>query len=79
MPNRRLATGDVLGYLGNRSTLCDQALEVSAVERSSPGALGLVHSLQPVFLDPVADRGFMQADAPANLGERETLVERPFQ
>jgi hypothetical protein len=74
MPNRCLAETHRLAYLACRHARIHQSLQFLPPYSSPRGMLLAIRSLQPVFLDPVADRRFVQADAPADLSEGQALA-----
>jgi len=52
----------------------DEWLQIRTRETPFGSELIAVDRLQPVFLDPVADRRFVQPEPPADLSERQPLA-----
>src|SRR5580704_1572169 len=76
MPHRCLAAVNRLGNLRDGLAGLDQHLQVLPRDTSPRHMLSAMRRLQPMFLDPVADRRFMQIEAPADLRQRQTLPEK---
>jgi hypothetical protein len=74
--NRPLAAPDRLGDLRDRHTRVHQRGQLLSRQAALGLVLAAISRLQPVFLDPVADRRFMQIEAPADLRQRQTLPEK---
>jgi hypothetical protein len=74
MPHGRLAPPDRPGDLRYGSAMLDEWLQIRTRETPFGGKLVAVDSAQPMFLDPITHRGFVQLEPPANLSERQPLA-----
>jgi hypothetical protein len=72
----RLATSDSLGDLRDRCSFLDQPFELRTCEPSPSRVLASVGCLQSVFLHPVADRRFVQAEPLPYCGQRKSLGQK---
>jgi hypothetical protein len=54
--------------------MLDEWLQIRTRETPFGGKLVAVDSAQPMFLDPITHRGFVQLEPPANLSERQPLA-----
>jgi hypothetical protein len=74
-----LAATERLRDLRDRHVGLDQRLEILSRDAPACSVLVSVRRLQPVFLDPVADRRFMPVETPSNLRQRQPLREKLLQ
>jgi len=76
---RRLAATKRLGDQRDRHASLDKGFELVPREATPRGMVRAVRRFEPVLLDPVADRRFVQVKSPAYLGEREAMAQKLLQ
>jgi hypothetical protein len=76
VPYRRLAQADGLCYLRARHPGLDQRLQILPSQPSPGGVPLAVRRFEPMFLDPVADRAFVQPEPLADLRKRQAVGEQ---
>src|SRR5271155_5680075 len=79
MPYGPLASTDRYGNLSDGHPCLQEGLEVIARQASPRRELLTVRGRQAMLPNPVANRGFMQADASADLGKRQSLAQEPLE
>jgi hypothetical protein len=79
MPDRPLAAVDDLGDLRDRSAAINQPFELRPLESPTRRMAVLLGRLQPVFLNPIGDRGFMSAEPLPDCRQRQALTQQLLQ